>query len=287
MLDNYFLSISAQKQSLGKINKLISDSEIILTVLGTDKQQILNSGFNQEPSEILINGNKINKTDYYVDDLKLEENNITIRFNKTLTNYFRMFYGLSNIKKIIFSIFDFSGTNTASMLRGCNNLISLDLRKFDTSSVTNMGCMFQDCNKLTSLDLSNFNTSSTKNMGDMFNGCSNLLSLDLSHFDVSSVTIMGHMFYGSSKLTSLNLKSFKISSTQHMDYMFYGCSNLISLDLSNFDTSSVENMNNMFYGCSSLPYLLLFIFQLVIWGLHSIFWQILLKILNKLKKIVF
>ena len=119
MLAIYFFQISTQKQNLDKNYKLISDSQIILIIKGTDKQQILNSGFNQKPSEILVNGNKINKTDFYIDDLKLEENNITIRFNKTLTSCFRMFYGISNITKIIFNIIDFSGTNTASMFRDC------------------------------------------------------------------------------------------------------------------------------------------------------------------------
>ena len=247
-----FFSISTQNQSINKINKLISDTEIILTIIGTDRQQILNTEFNQLPSEILVNGNKINKTDYYVDDLKLEENNITIRFNETLTTCCKMFYRCSNIKIITFNMFDFSGTNTEGMFADCSNLISLDLRNFDSSSVTNMPSMFLGCSKLTSLDLSNFNISSAKEMGDMFNGCSNLLSLDLSYFNASSITNMGHMFYGCSKLTSLNLRNIKTSSVEYMDYMFYGCNNLISLDLSNFDTKLVKTMNSMFEGCNNL-----------------------------------
>ena len=247
-----FFSIATQKQNINKINKLICDSEIIITIIGTDRQRILSTEFNQTPSEILINGNKTNKTDYYVDDLKLGENNITIRFNETLTSCHKMFYRLSNITQITFNKFDFSGTDTANMFAYCNNLVSLDLRKFNASSVTNMPCMFLGCSKLTSLDLSNFDISSAKEVGDMFYGCSNLLSLNLSHFNASSITNMGHMFYGCSNLISLDLRNIKTSSVEYMDYMFYGCSNLISLDLRNFDTSSTKTMNNMFEGCSSL-----------------------------------
>ena len=47
-----------------------------------------------------------------------------------------MFYGLSNITKIIFEIFEFSATNMNSMFYVCSNLISLDLSHFDISSVT-------------------------------------------------------------------------------------------------------------------------------------------------------
>ena len=81
---------------------MLSNSEIILTIKGNDTQQILNNKnseiyeygnevvnyyiFNDTPSEILVNGNKIDIIDFYVHDLILEENFITIRFNKSLTN---------------------------------------------------------------------------------------------------------------------------------------------------------------------------------------------------------
>ena len=121
-----FFSIATQKQNINKINKLICDSEIIITIIGTDRQRILSTEFNQTPSEILINGNKTNKTDYYVDDLKLGENIITIRFNETLTNFLKMFYRFSNIKQITFNKLDFSWTDTANIFEYYNNLVSLD-----------------------------------------------------------------------------------------------------------------------------------------------------------------
>ena len=118
----YLLFISFSKYT-GKQNlyKIISDSEIILTIKGNDTQPILNDKaielsdlnakyhnytFNEIPSEILVNGNKIDIIDYYVYNLTLDENNITIKFNTTLTNCNVMFAGLSNIIKIYFKKFD-------------------------------------------------------------------------------------------------------------------------------------------------------------------------------------
>ena len=91
-------SIYSGKQNL---YKAICDSEIILTIKGNNTQPILNNEiiqlsdlnvnyhnytFNETPSEILVNGNKVNIIDYYVYNLTLDENNITIKFNKTLKN---------------------------------------------------------------------------------------------------------------------------------------------------------------------------------------------------------
>ena len=59
------LSLSIQKVNLNKIDQLNSDSDIILTIKGNNQQQILYTGYNQKPYEILLNGNKTNNADYY------------------------------------------------------------------------------------------------------------------------------------------------------------------------------------------------------------------------------
>ena len=58
-----------------------------------------------------------------------------------------------------------------------------------------MYCMFKGCNNLSSLDLSTFNTSSVTDMRYMLNGCSRLSSLNLSTFNTSNVINMCYMFY--------------------------------------------------------------------------------------------
>ena len=181
----FMIIISFPIYNQNKLGRLIFDSEIIVTIKGKNNQQILNNKtyylenaiiqlnqnykFDYKPSEILVNGIKINKVDYYVYNLEEEENNITIKFNKTLKNCSVMFYGLSNLTKINFT-------------------------NFDSSEVTNMDYMFYNCSNLISLDLTNFNTKSVAVMGYMFFGCSNLIYLDLSNFDTTSTTSMGHMF---------------------------------------------------------------------------------------------
>ena len=60
------------------------------------------------------------------------------------------------------------------MFANCTSLKSLELSKFDTSSVTDMSYMFANCTSLNSLDLSKFDTSSVVNMNYMFYGCNKL-----------------------------------------------------------------------------------------------------------------
>jgi len=176
----YYISFSLSL----KINKLISESEITITISGYGTQQILGNKanvynhisdryeelfFDIKPSEILVNDKQIDNIDFYVYNLTEKENNITMKFNIATTNCNIMFYGLSNITKI-------------------------DLTKFDTSQVINMAYMFYGCKNLISLDLSNFNTSSVTNMQSMFYGCNHLISLDLSNFNTSSVTVCNQCF---------------------------------------------------------------------------------------------
>ena len=157
-------------------NSLCTDifySEILLTIKGNNTQQILNNKninlfyshtqsknyiFNTKPSEIYVNGNRIDNIDFYVYGLSKEINNITIRFNKTITNCNVMFGLLSNITYINFKHFDFSKvTDMTGMFYCCRNLISLDLGHFNTLSATEMGNLFYYCINLISLNLKNFN----------------------------------------------------------------------------------------------------------------------------------
>jgi len=257
-------SIISGKQNF---HKIICDSEIILTIKGNNTQPILNNEiielsdlnvkyhnytFNETPSEILVNGNKVDIIDYYVYNLTLDENNITIKFNKTLKNCNVMFAGLTNIIKIYFKKLDFSGTQMIGMFYGCKNLIELDLSNFNISSATSIDHMFHLCYKLISLDLSNLNTSSVTSMFCLFNACTNLISLNTNNFDTSSVTDMEYMFSSCFRLTSLDLGNFNTSSVTTIAYMFNRCYDLKSLDLSNFDTSLVTRMHYLFRECRTL-----------------------------------
>ena len=134
---------------------------------------------------------------------------------------------------------------------------SLDLSSFDTSSVTDMSYMFYNPypHNLTTLTFGDdFDTSRVTDMRDMFYGCYGLTSLDLSSFDTSNVTNMSYMFVDCSGLETLILgENFDTSSVTDMSFMFSGCSSLETLTLPDaFNTSSVTHMGNMFSSCSGL-----------------------------------
>ena len=168
------------------LNKIISISEITITIKGTGEQKIINNlpinGYeiDLKPSRILINNIPQDYTDYTVRDLINEENNITMIWDYDLDNCNAMFYSLGNI-------------------------ISVDLSNFDSSHVTIMRDMFYDCISLTSINLNNFITSSVNHMGGMFYNCKSLTSIDLSNFDTSSVTNFEKMFSYCISLESLNI----------------------------------------------------------------------------------
>ena len=202
---------SIECRYLSKLNKF---SEIKLTIKGNGNQTILSNNkrktinketyqFTSKPSEILVNGNKVNYSDYKVYNLTEEENIITIRWNYQLTSCAGMFNYLDNITKIEFF-------------------------NLDTSKVTTLVCMFCFCSSLTSVDISNFNTSLVTSMETMFIKCSSLEYLNFGNLDTSSVTTFYGMFNGCILLKSIDLSSFNTSLVNTMNGMFFQCESLES-----------------------------------------------------------
>ena len=253
-------------------------SEIDLVIQGSGSKQLLYSGFNPDPSQVLINGanqNSCKKTC----PLQKDINNITLIFEKQLESCSNMFSNTKNLIEINFSKFDFSKVTTMSLMfnassdlkiinfgdintslvndmyglfKGCYALSSINFSSFNTSKVTTMSYMFYFCYKLNSINLSSFNTSQVTTMSYMFYFCYKLNSINLSPFNTSQVTTMSYMFYGCSSLNSINLSSFNTSQVTTMSHMFHNCSSLNSINLSTFNTSQVTTMSYMFYGCSAL-----------------------------------
>lgn len=134
----------------------------------------------------------------------------------------------------------------------CNNLLSVNLSKLDTSKTTSLGYAFSRCKSLTDLDLSALDTSSVRSFADVFQDCSSLRSVNLAGWDTSSGNNFRQMFYCCAALEELDVSSFNTSSATTFEQMFYGCSSLRSLDLSHFDTGSATTFASMFYNCASL-----------------------------------
>ena len=192
-------------KKLLNLKKLNLISEISLTIRGTNDQLVLNNNANiLKPSVLIINDVVQDYTDYYAYNLINEENNITLRWDTSLSNCLEMFYARTNIIRLDLSKFDSSAVTTMkNMFYDCNSLLSLNLTNFKTTKVQDMGGMFYNCKLLTSLDLSNFDTSLVTNMEKMFAFCVSLESLDLNNFITSLVTDMGNMFESNKKLISL------------------------------------------------------------------------------------
>ena len=134
----------------------------------------------------------------------------------------------------------------------CNNLVSVNLSKLDTSKTTSLGYAFSRCTSLTDLDLSALDTSSVRSFADVFQDCSSLRTLNLTGWDTSSGKDFRQMFYRCSSLEEVDISSFETSASTSFEQMFYGCSSLRSLDLSHFDTSNATTFASMFYNCASL-----------------------------------
>lgn len=137
----------------------------------------------------------------------------------------------------------------------CNNLLSVNLSKLDTSKTTSLGYAFSRCKSLTDLDLSALDTSSVRSFADVFQDCSSLRSVNLAGWDTSSGKDFRQMFYRCASLEEIDISSFKTSASTSFEQMFYGCSSLRSLDLSHFDTGSATTFASMFYNCASLAIL--------------------------------
>lgn len=152
---------------------------------------------------------------------------------------------------------------TTSWFKDCSNLISVDLRKLDTSNVKKMDQMFYRCSSLRTLDVSGFDTSNVTAMHSMFDGCSSLEELDVSGFNTSKAVKLWSMFKDCSSLKKLDVSGFDTSKADSLKEMFSGCSTLTELDVSGFVTSNVEpgvpsnptGIKWMFADCQKIKFL--------------------------------
>ena len=167
-------SINLSKIKLYYFRRLNSNSEIIITTFGKNIQNFLSDYFyfNNNPYEILINGNVQTSIINYALNLQNDENEITLKWNIPITYCDSMFNGINIITKIDLSNFDSSKVTSMSiMFYNCISLTSINFNNFDTSHVINMYGLFYNCYSLQSINLNNFNTYSVTNMVTMFLGC--------------------------------------------------------------------------------------------------------------------
>ncbi len=215
-----FIIISLLKDSAEYLFQNLNEVSIIKLVLnkGTN-QRILSSNYEDNlPNTIIVNG--INHDSSYIISnylYSLQTNNITLIWTNGITN-------------------------CANMFRGLNNIISIDMSKFDFSKVNNMAYMFYDCSSLKYLNLNNINTSSVTAMHDIFYGCSSIEYLNLYSLNTSRVGCLCEMFYGCSSLLYINMINLNDPSGCAYNNIFYSCNSRLKYT---FTASKAPNFANL------------------------------------------
>lgn len=182
----------------------------------------------------------------------LDLSNFNTSYVSTMRGMFAYCTNLTEIKINPDTFTTANVTDMGMMFNDCENLLSIDVSKFDTSKVIDMNAMFALCGKLSVIDVSGFDTTNVRDMSLMFDHCGSVTSLEVGNFKTSNVVSMANMFSFCSALTNLDVSKFDTSKVTDMSVMFRRCSSLPVLDVSHFDTTQVVDMNNMFDGCSSL-----------------------------------
>lgn len=139
-----------------------------------------------------------------------------------------------------------------SMFQNCVSLETINLKHFDTSSMSDISGMFKGCTTLTSVNLSGHDTSGISEMSSMFEGCTALTSVNLRNLDLSEVRSLFWVFLDCSSLTTVNMSGVKTKKLSDLSFTFSGCSALQTVDLSSFNTESLESLHGTFAGCTSL-----------------------------------
>ena len=135
------------------------------------------------------------------------------------------------------------------MFAGCNNIININFKNFNSTNLINMRYMFTGCINIENLDLSSFNTKNVIYMEGLFGRYTNIQFYVLSCFDLFrySKNYYEKKYYdGCIKLKEINLSSFDTKNVTNMSFMFGLCKNLSNLNLSSFNTKNVTNMSCMF-----------------------------------------
>jgi surface protein len=142
-------------------------------------------------------------------------------------------------------------TSFTKKFYACENTISFDLSKFDSSKLTRLDYAFCNCRTLESINLKGFNTSNVKYMFDMFANCYALAELDLSSFDTRNCTHFDEMFYSCKSLDSIDISTFDTSNQRYIDDMFSYCYSLTSIKLGKTSTTHYPSLGQWCYGIPS------------------------------------
>lgn len=146
---------------------------------------------------------------------------------------------------------------------GSRCLKTLDLRGWNTASLTNLQSAFDTCISLENIyGIENFDTTKLTTLYNTFIYCNSLKHLDLSSWHTPELTSMYQTFYDCRNLIELDLHSWTLNKVTNCAGAFYGCSSLKKLNLDNLTTGILTNFGNVFAFCRSLQTINLAPFQI-------------------------
>ena len=183
---------------------------------------------------------------------------ILVEKNKTkITNMSKLFYGCEALIWLNGKKWDTSNvTNMNSMFENCYNIEEIsDISKWNINKVTQLEYMFKKCYKLTQLDLPKSKTENLISMKGLFYECLKLRNITgIDDWSIEKVTDISEIFSKCSALQSLpEISKWKTANVMNMAELFSKCSALQSLpDLSKWETPNVINMAELFSKCTSL-----------------------------------
>ena len=172
--------------------------EMLIKFKEIGRQNLLSNNFMEgnPPDKVIINGNEQiadENKQYRIDTINSK---IIIIWNSPLESSEKMFFGLNNLISVNVTKFDSSLiTNSQSMFKDCKSLEFLNFSGFDLSSDTSIHTMFENCESLIILDVSNLKTNNVENMGGAFRNCYSLISINLSGFLTENAKQFAQMFY--------------------------------------------------------------------------------------------
>ena len=156
---------------------------MLLFIEGSGTFQLINAGYNSEPSKVLVDGSHRNDCGRSCSITAGGNHQITVQFNNIITSWDIMFQDIGSIKKIDLSNFiSNSVTTMVSMFQRCSNLETVIFGNIDVSSITTMFFSFESCPNLISIDFSNMVFTNLNRMIRTFQSCISLVSVNLKKY---------------------------------------------------------------------------------------------------------
>ena len=223
--------------------------------------------FELEDIEVEINNEKIpikfknNIFDKRFCEFKGEINENSAKIYNELINNYSFYWNFD--KKGIYDIkiaFSKPLISCEGMFYICNNIIEIDMSKFDCSKILSCGYMFYTCENLEKINFGNLDFPLVNNFTSMFSWCYNLTYLDLTNFNTKNSKSFCSMFNECNNLEKVDVSKFNSSKCETISSMFYDCRKITEIDMFNWDMSNLkyENIrkknpiNNLFRNCEGL-----------------------------------